>query len=69
MAADRRAYLDAAMNAVYHYGKWDQVAAALGVARLELESGASQADQGEVLHLPKVPQGGTSESAEHLALK
>lgn len=69
MAADRKAYLDAAMNAVYHYGKWDQVAAALGVARLEPVSGALQADQGEVLPLPKVQQGGGAESAEHQALK
>lgn len=69
MAADRKAYLDAAMNAVYHYGKWDQVAAALGVARLEPESGALQTDRGEVLPLPKVPQGGAPESAEHQALK
>lgn len=34
MAGDRLAYLDAAMDAVFHYGKWDQVAAALGVTRL-----------------------------------
>ncbi|WP_369975466.1 hypothetical protein [Xanthomonas bundabergensis] len=69
MAADRLSYLDAAMNAVYHYGKWDQIAAALGVARLEPAAGEVQADQGEVLPLPRVQAGGGPESAEHQALK
>jgi len=69
MAADRRAYLDAAMSAVYHYDKWDQVAAALGVARLDPASGDLGADMGEVLPLPRVQASGSPESAEHQALK
>ncbi|WDL17324.1 MULTISPECIES: hypothetical protein [Xanthomonas] len=69
MAADRKAYLDAAMNAVYHFDKWDQIAAALGVARLQPASGELEADKGDVLPLPKVQAGGAPESAEHQALK
>lgn len=30
MAKSRKAYLDAAMNAIYHFDKWDQIAAAPG---------------------------------------
>ncbi|MGE8228635.1 hypothetical protein [Stenotrophomonas hibiscicola] len=69
MAADRKAYLDAAMNAVYHFDKWDQIAAALGVARLEPASGELEADQGDVVPLPNVHAGGATESAEHQDLK
>jgi hypothetical protein len=69
MAADRKAYLDAAMNAVYHFDKWDQIAAALGVARLEPASGELEADKGDVLLLPKVQAGRGDESPEHKALK
>lgn len=69
LAADRRAYLDAAMEAVYHYDKWDQVAAALGAVRLEPAGGDVEADKGEVLPLPEVQSGGGLESAEHQALK
>lgn len=58
MAANRNAYLDEATNAVFHYGKWDQVAAALGVSRLEPASGELEADQGEALPLPQVQIGG-----------
>lgn len=69
MAKNRKAYLDAAMSAVYHYGKWDQIAAALGVGRLEAASGALETDQGDVLPLPRVQQGGVPESPGHQALK
>lgn len=69
MDANREAYLDEAMNAVFHYGKWDQIAAALGVARLKPASGELDADQGEVLPLPEVQAGGARESPEHQALK
>jgi hypothetical protein len=42
------------MVAVYHCGKWDQIAAALGAARLEPASGELEADHGDMLPLPKV---------------
>jgi hypothetical protein len=69
MAKSRKAYLDAAMSAVYNYGKWDQIAAALGVVRLDAASGALETDQGDVLPLPRVQQGGAPESPGHHALK
>jgi hypothetical protein len=69
MATDRLAYLDAAMEAVYHYGKWEQIASALGITLLEPAAGEVRVDQGEVLPLPRVQAGGGPESAEHQALK
>lgn len=69
MASDRNAYLDAAMDAVYQYHKWDQVAAALGVVRLEPSGGNVGADRGEVLPLPQIPMVRSPESREHQALK
>lgn len=69
MPGNRQVYLDAAMTAVFHYGKWDQVAAALGVARLEPTHGAMEADQGDVLPLPTVQRGSAPESLEHQSLK
>lgn len=68
MAKNRKAYLDAAMQAVFDYGhRWDRVAEALGAEALDPAAGA--VDPGNTIPLPKGPPSYGSESKEHKALK
>ena len=68
MAKNRKAYLDAAMQAVFDYGqRWDRVADALGADILD--PGAGTADLGDPIPLPKLPRAHAPESKEHKALK
>lgn len=68
MAANRRTYIEAAMQAVFDYGpKWDQVAQALGVDVLEPEQ--ANPDDGQCIDLPVIPTAYRTESAAHKALK
>lgn len=68
MAANRKAYIKAAMDAVFDYGsKWDRVARALGVDVLETEQG--NPDEGQSIDLPAIPTADRPESFAHKALK
>ncbi len=68
MAKNRKAYLDAAMQAVFDYGqRWDRVAEALGADHLE--PGEDTLDGGDVIPLPNLPRAYGAESEEHKALK
>lgn len=68
MAKNRKAYLDAAMQAVFDYGqRWDRVATALGAETLD--PGAGIEDPGDAIPLPKLPRTYEAESKEHKALK
>lgn len=68
MAANRRTYIEAAMQAVFDYGpKWDRVAQALGVDVLEPEQ--ANPDDGQSIELPTIPTAYRPESAAHKALK
>ena len=68
MANNRKAYLDAAMQAVFDYGqRWDRVAQALDADNLE--PGTGEADQGDAIPLPKPTAAYRPESKEHKALK
>lgn len=68
MAANRRTYIEAAMQAVFDYGqKWDRVAQALGVDVLEPEQ--ANPDDGQSIDLPVIPTAYRPESAAHKALK
>jgi hypothetical protein len=68
MAKNRKAYLDAAMQAVFDYGqRWDRVATALGAETLD--PGAGIEDPGDAIPLPKLPRTYETESKEHKALK
>ena len=68
MAKNRKAYLDAAMQAVFDYGqRWDRVAEALDADTLD--PGAGNADPGDAIPLPKPARAYEAESKEHKALK
>lgn len=68
MEQDRRAYIEAAMKAVFDYGhRWDRVADALGAPTLETASGVI--DKGDPIELPKLPRAYGVESPAHKALK
>jgi hypothetical protein len=68
MAKNRKAYLDAAMQAVFDYGqRWDRVALALDADTLD--PGAGIEDPGDAIPLPKLPRAYDAESKEHKALK
>lgn len=67
MARNRKAYIEAAMQAVFDYGrKWDRVAAALGADRLKP---GVPTDPGRKIPLPKIARAYNPESKEHKALK
>lgn len=68
MAANREAYIQAAMAAVFDYGlKWDRVAQALGVD--VLDAAHANTDEGSPIELPTIPTAYRPESAAHRALK
>lgn len=68
MARNRKAYIDAAMQAVFDYGaKWDRVAQALGAEILEPET--ENPNDGEPIELPRLAGAYRPESKEHKALK
>ena len=68
MEKDRRAYIEAAMKAVFDYGhRWDRVADALGAPALDAASGII--DKGEPIELPKLSRTYGVESQAHKALK
>lgn len=68
MAKNRRAYLDAAMQAVFDYGqRWDRVAQALGAD--SLEPGAGDTDPDDAIPLPKPARAYRPESKEHKLIK
>jgi hypothetical protein len=68
MKQDREAYMHAAMDAVFAYGRrWDRVAQALGAP--VLEPATDVIDEGEVIDLPDIPPKFAPESQEHKALK
>jgi hypothetical protein len=68
MAKNRKAYLDAAMQAVFDYSqRWDRVAEALDAEKLDPEAGIE--DPGHTIPLPKLPRAYEAESKEHKALK
>lgn len=68
MAKNRKAYLDAAMQAVFDYGqRWDRVAQALDAD--SLEPGTGETDPGDAIPLPKPAAAYRPESKEHKALK
>lgn len=68
MARNRKAYIAAAMQAVFDYGaKWDRVAQALDAPLLE--PGVGNPDEGEPIELPDLARAYKPESKEHKALK
>jgi len=68
MAANRKAYVQAAMAAVFDYGpKWDRVAQALGVD--VLDAAHATRDEGNPIELPAVPTAYRPESSAYKALK
>lgn len=68
MAANREAYIQAAMAAVFDYGpNWDRVAQALGVD--VLDTAHANPDEGNPIELPAIPTAYRPESAAHKALK
>ncbi len=68
MAANREAYIQAAMAAVFDYGpNWVRVAQALGVD--VLDAAHANPDEGNPIELPAIPTAYRPESAAHKALK
>lgn len=69
MKKSRTAYMNAATEAVYDYGKknWDRLAAAAGADILPLRHG--KVDDAEPIPLPRIPTKFGAESREHMALK
>lgn len=66
---NRTAYMKAAAEAVYNFGKtnWDKVAVAAGADILPLRHG--KVDDSDPIPLPKIPSKFGAESNEHKALK
>ena len=62
-----RAQLEEAMQAVFNYDRWDQVAAHFDAPSLDPAAGVK--DTGEAIPLPVIPAQMAGESAEHKALK